>query len=177
MRCHLYCFFFKQKTAYEMRISDWSSDVCSSDLREVTMTVNYGPGSNTDVASRIFAEGMAQELGKTVIVENRAGALGTLAVSWLAKQTPDAHRLGVVTFATQAISPHLMNVSYTMDDFDWVCGFGRYRYGVAVRADSPYKTVDDLVAASKKGESVFFGGTSTPNVIALLELGDRKSVV
>lgn len=139
--------------------------------REVTMTVNYGPGSNTDVASRIFAEGMAQELGKTVIVENRAGALGTLAVSWLAKQTPDAHRLGVVTFATQAISPHLMNVSYTMDDFDWVCGFGRYRYGVAVRADSPYKTVDDLVAASKKGESVFFGGTSTPNVIALLELG------
>src|SRR3546814_9090969 len=64
-----------------------------------------------------------------------------------------------------------MNVSDTMDDFDWVCGFGRYRYGVAVRADSPYKTVDDLVAASKKGESVFFGGTSTPNVIALLELG------
>src|SRR3546814_6996655 len=29
----LYCFFFKQKTAYEMRISDWSSDVCSSDLQ------------------------------------------------------------------------------------------------------------------------------------------------
>src|SRR3546814_8023208 len=60
--------------------------------REITMTVNYVPGSNTDVASRIFAEGIAQELGKTVIVENRAGALGTLAVSWLAKQTPDAHR-------------------------------------------------------------------------------------
>src|SRR3546814_1631150 len=31
-RCWLFCFFFKQKTAYEMRISDWSSDVCSSDL-------------------------------------------------------------------------------------------------------------------------------------------------
>src|SRR3546814_9934771 len=34
MYLHLYCFFFKQKTAYEMRISDWSSDVCSSDLLE-----------------------------------------------------------------------------------------------------------------------------------------------
>src|SRR3546814_9802828 len=33
MYCGLCCFFFKQKTAYEMRISDWSSDVCSSDLR------------------------------------------------------------------------------------------------------------------------------------------------
>src|SRR3546814_1413640 len=33
--CSLFCFFFKQKTAYEMRISDWSSDVCSSDLRRL----------------------------------------------------------------------------------------------------------------------------------------------
>lgn len=139
--------------------------------REVTLTVNYGPGSNTDVASRLFAEGFSKELGKTVIVDNRAGALGTLAVTWLSKQSPDPHQVGVVTYATQAISPHLMDISYKMNDFDWVCGFGRYRYGVAVRADSPYKTLDDLVAASKKGKSVFFGGTSTPNVIALLELG------
>src|SRR3546814_2604269 len=33
LNCQVYIFFFKQKTAYEMRISDWSSDVCSSDLR------------------------------------------------------------------------------------------------------------------------------------------------
>src|SRR3546814_5529614 len=32
---HVFCFFFKQKTAYEMRISDWSSDVCSSDLETI----------------------------------------------------------------------------------------------------------------------------------------------
>lgn len=139
--------------------------------KELTLTVNYGPGSNTDVASRLFAEGFSKVLGKPVVVENRAGALGTLAVSWLSKQSPDPYRVGVVTYATQAISPHLMNVNYKMDDFDWVCGFGRYRYGVAVRADSPYKTIDDLVAASKKGKSIFFGGTSTPNVISLLELG------
>src|SRR3546814_11163493 len=36
------CFFFKQKTAYEMRISDWSSDVCSSDLREVEVAHDVG---------------------------------------------------------------------------------------------------------------------------------------
>jgi tripartite-type tricarboxylate transporter receptor subunit TctC len=150
-----------------------SSMVVAADFpqRELTLTVNYGPGSNTDVASRLFADGFAKELGKIVVVDNKAGALGTLAVSWLAKQAPDAHRVGVVTYATQAISPHLMDVAYTPEDFDWVCGFGRYRYGVAVRADSPYKTVDDLVAASKSGKSIFFGGTSTPNVIALLELG------
>src|SRR3546814_6883618 len=41
MALRLYCFFFKQKTAYEMRISDWSSDVCSSDLEQQRAV---GPG-------------------------------------------------------------------------------------------------------------------------------------
>src|SRR3546814_2996260 len=39
----LSCFFFKQKTAYEMRISDWSSDVCSSDLYLSPWDLGYGP--------------------------------------------------------------------------------------------------------------------------------------
>src|SRR3546814_2442104 len=48
----LLIFFFKQKTAYEMRISDWSSDVCSSDLREV-----HGTGAGMDVAAAQFLLG------------------------------------------------------------------------------------------------------------------------
>ena len=139
--------------------------------KAVFMTVNYGPGSNTDVASRILATGMGNEMGQAVVVNNRPGAFGTLSVSALAMEKPDPYRLGVVSYATQAISPHLMTLNYTMNDFQFVCGFGRYRYGIAVNANSPYKTIDDLVAASKKGKSIFFGGSSTPNFLALLELG------
>src|SRR3546814_7425240 len=40
--CYLFFFFFKQKTAYEMRISDWSSDVCSSDLRRLRPAIEFG---------------------------------------------------------------------------------------------------------------------------------------
>lgn len=139
--------------------------------KPVVITVNYGPGSNTDVASRILGIGMSNELGQPVVVNNRAGAFGTLSVSALAMEKPDPYRVGVVTYATQAISPHLMTLNYTTNDFQFVCGFGRYRYGIAVNASSPYKTIDDLVAASKKGQSIFFGGSSTPNFLALLELG------
>jgi tripartite-type tricarboxylate transporter receptor subunit TctC len=138
--------------------------------KELLLTINYGAGSNTDVASRILAAGLERELGKPVVPENRAGALGTLSVTLLAQEKPNPYHVGVVTYATQAISPHLMTLNYTMDDFQFVCGFGRYRYGVAVRADSPYKTIGDLVEAAKK-KSIFFGGSSTPNLIALLELG------
>lgn len=139
--------------------------------REVRLIVNYGAGGNTDGASRALAQGMEKSLGKPMIVENRPGAMGTIGPSYVARQAPTGYTVGVITFSTQAIAPHLMKVSYTIDDFDYVAGFGRFRYGVAVRADSPYKNLNDLVAAAKQGKGLFFGAPSSPNNLAMFELG------
>ena len=141
--------------------------------KEVTLVVNYGAGGNTDVAARAAARGMEKVLEKPVVVQNRAGAMGTLGPSYLAKQKPDGYTIGMVTYSTIAITPHLMTVDYTVKDFEFVAGVGRYRYGVAVLADSPYKTLADLVQAGKTGKGVFFGAPSAPNNLALLELGRK----
>lgn len=141
--------------------------------KEVTLVVNYGAGGNTDVAARAVARGMEKGLDKAVIVQNRAGALGTLGPSFVAKQKPDGYTIGMVTYSTIAITPHLLTVDYTVKDFDFLAGVGRYRYGVAVRADSPYKNVADLVQAAKSGKGIFFGAPSAPNNLALLELGRK----
>lgn len=142
--------------------------------REMTLIINYGAGGNTDVAARAIGNAMADLLKQAVVPNNRGGAQGTLGVSSLAKQKPDGYTLGVVTFSTIAITPHLMNVDYTVDNFDFIAGVARYRYGVAVRADSPYKSVQDLINAAKRDKGVFFGAPSAPNNIAMFELG-RKS--
>lgn len=139
--------------------------------RDLNMFVNYGAGGNTDVAARGLARGMESILKKTVIVQNRAGAQGTLGVSQLARQKPDGYTFGIVTYSTISITPHMMKVDYTVDDFDFIAGVGRFKYGVAVNAESPYKTLDDLVKASKQGKGVFFGAPSAPNNIAMFELG------
>src|SRR3546814_3008596 len=62
------CFFFKQKTAYEMRISDWSSDVCSSDLEaKVTLVkVEDKPG----VAARVFGPLADASINVDMIIQN-----------------------------------------------------------------------------------------------------------
>src|SRR3546814_9664159 len=70
----LFCFFFKQKTAYEMRISDWSSDVCSSDLlKKLSMTKRglvlfvgaTGTGKSTSLASMIgYRNKNSSEIGR-----------------------------------------------------------------------------------------------------------------
>src|SRR3546814_6059854 len=64
--CCSFVFFFKQKTAYEMRISDWSSDVCSSDLKAERSGIEHGVERNRDKSAKIEEKrrhGSASESG------------------------------------------------------------------------------------------------------------------
>jgi tripartite-type tricarboxylate transporter receptor subunit TctC len=159
--------------AASLPMTSFAQDASKFPEREVTMIINYGAGGNTDVASRAIGNAMETILKKPMVPINRGGAQGTLGVSNLAKQRPDGYTMGVVTFSTIAITPHLMDVDYTVDNFDFIAGVARYRYGLAVLADSPYKTVQDLVNAAKKGKGIFFGAPSAPNNIAMFELGRK----
>ncbi len=141
--------------------------------RDLTLIVNYGAGGATDAASRALAKAIEPQLGRTVIVENKAGAQGTLGPAHVARQRADGYTVGVVTYSTIAITPHLMNVPYTAASFDFVAGYGRFRYGVVVRSESPYESLADLIAAAKTGRSLFFGAPSAPNNLALFELGRK----
>src|SRR3546814_3110841 len=80
-----YVFCFKQKTAYEMRISDWSSDVCSSDLADMSMACGYAPTGVVEAVAKRMAEGsqfllptedaifVAEELARRRSEERRVG--------------------------------------------------------------------------------------------------------
>jgi tripartite-type tricarboxylate transporter receptor subunit TctC len=139
--------------------------------REIQLVVNYGAGGNTDVSARAFARGLERQLGKPVVVVNRPGAEGTIGPAFVATQRPDGYTIGVVTYSTVAIQPHVRDVPYTIGSFDFVAGYGRFRYGVTVRADSPHRTLDDLVRAAKQGNGLFVGAPSAPNNLAMFELG------
>ncbi|NMJ40690.1 tripartite tricarboxylate transporter substrate binding protein [Roseomonas sp. JC162] len=139
--------------------------------REIQLVVNYGAGGNTDVSARAFSRGLERQLGKPVVVVNRPGAEGTIGPAFVATQRPDGYTMGVVTYSTVAIQPHVRDVPYTIGSFDFVAGYGRFRYGVTVRADSPHRTLDDLVRAAKQGNGLFVGAPSAPNNLAMFELG------
>jgi tripartite-type tricarboxylate transporter receptor subunit TctC len=141
--------------------------------RDVVLTVGYAAGGVTDVSARILAKAMEKDLGRSLVIMNRAGAQATIGPAFLAKQAPDGYNVGVLTFAPLAIVPHMLPVSFKTDDFTYIGAFGRFQYGLAVRADSPYKTVADLVAAAKTGKSVFFSAPGAPNNIAFFELGRK----
>lgn len=154
-----------------MALAALGAQASSYPTKEIQVVVNYGVGGVTDTATRLLAPLLEKELGQTIVVVNKPGGQATLGPSFVARQKPDGYTVGVVTYSAVAITPHLIDVPYTAKDFEFVGGYGRFRYGLAVQADSPYKTVKDFVEAGKKSDKpLFFGAPGAPNNIAFFDL-------
>lgn len=82
------------------------------------LILGYPPGGSNDVVARLIAPHLGTELGVTVIIENKAGANGTVAASYVAKAAPDGNTLFLVSSSPLAIAPHVIKVPFdTNKDF------------------------------------------------------------
>jgi tripartite-type tricarboxylate transporter receptor subunit TctC len=75
--------------------------------RPITLVVGFAPGGGTDTVARVMQRKLGEYLGQTIVVENRAGAGGTIAAGVVAKAEPDGYTILLATIAALAISPHL----------------------------------------------------------------------
>ncbi len=80
--------------------------------KPVTMVVGFEPGGGTDTVARIVAKTMGENLGQQVVVENRAGAGGNIAVDYVAKSAPDGYTMVLANVGALAVNPHLIKVPY-----------------------------------------------------------------
>src|SRR5215468_6526317 len=87
--------------------------------KPVRVLVPYAPGGATDIVARIVGEQMRQSLGQSVVVENKPGAFGILAIEEMARARPDGYTLQVCNVSTNAISPVIVpdkfKISYDRD--------------------------------------------------------------
>ncbi|MBV9970032.1 MAG: tripartite tricarboxylate transporter substrate binding protein, partial [Xanthobacteraceae bacterium] len=117
--------------------------------KNITVIVPLGAGSATDVMTRVIMDQVGKQLGRTIIVENRPGAGGTIGANMVAKSAPD----GYTALAYGALS--IANALYskipydTLHDFVPVIGLGQQPLAVVTSATSGYKTLGDLIAAAK----------------------------
>jgi len=140
--------------------------------KEISVIVPYGAGGSTDVIVRTVSQHMQRKLGKPLVVTNRTGAQATLGPAVVAKSPADGYTVGALTYSAVAITPHLMPVPYTVDSFDYIGAFGRFQFGLAVRADAPYKTLQEFLAHAKNSaKPVFFASGGAPNNLAFFALG------
>jgi tripartite-type tricarboxylate transporter receptor subunit TctC len=117
--------------------------------RPITMVVPYTPGGAADAVARIVAGRMGTKLGTSVVVDNRAGAVGTIGEASVAKAPPDGHTL-VYVATPFSVNPHLYpRMPYAADALQPLSLVTLAANVLVVRADSPFKTAADLVAAAK----------------------------
>src|SRR6187401_1237265 len=76
--------------------------------RSVTLTVGFAPGGGTDTAARIIAQKLSENIGQSVVVENRAGAGGNIAAQHIAGAPPDGYTIHLTSVGPMAVAPHLI---------------------------------------------------------------------
>src|SRR4051794_26390014 len=118
--------------------------------KPVKLVVPFAPGGGTDSIARAVGVGMSQALGQPVIVDNKPGAGTIIGSDAVAKSAPDGYTVLVATFA-HAVNPSLMpKLPFdTQKAFAPVILLARGPNVLVVRADSPYKSVADIVAAAR----------------------------
>jgi tripartite-type tricarboxylate transporter receptor subunit TctC len=118
--------------------------------RPITLIVPFPAGGATDTQMRALAVAASRELGQTVIIANRPGAGGTLGPAAMAHTTaPDGYTVSVVV-GTLFRYPFLQQVNYDpLTDFTYVACMTAYSYGIVVRQDAPWKTLDELIAHAR----------------------------
>jgi tripartite-type tricarboxylate transporter receptor subunit TctC len=116
--------------------------------RPIELIVPAGAGGGTDVLARAFAEAAKKHLPQPITVLNRPGASGMIGHGEMINAAPDGYRLAIV-FAEIVIVPHLGLTKLSYEDFTPIARLNADPAAITVRADAPWNTIEDFLAASR----------------------------
>lgn len=120
--------------------------------KTIRIVVPFNAGSGADSTSRVYGEVVSRLFGQPLVVENRPGGSGLLAIQTVKSAPADGHTILMASNSPMAVNPVVMkNPGYDpFKDFRPVHGASVGPAAFAVRGDSPHKTVADLIAVARK---------------------------
>lgn len=118
--------------------------------RPIEYIVGYPPGGVQDLQARGLCKAVEKYLGQPMVVVNKPGLNGALAMTYLASQKPDGYTIGQAAVAFFVQVPFFEKVTYKSNDFCYILGFGFCLHGLSVKADAPWKTFREFLDNAKK---------------------------
>lgn len=147
--------------------------------RPIRLICPWPAGGSTDAVLRSLGESAGKTLGQQIVIENKGGAGGMLGAAELVGAKPDGYTLSQLPHGVFRI-PHMQKTSFdTLKDFTWIVCLTGYTFGLVVPADSPIKSVKDLVDYAKANPGKFtYGstGTGTSPHLAVEEFAQRAGI-
>jgi tripartite-type tricarboxylate transporter receptor subunit TctC len=137
--------------------------------RNITIVVGYAPGGTGDFIARIVGNKLGEKFGRTVVVENRAGASGLIAAQFVVNSAPDGYTILAGQTPEIAINPHFLKSSLDVArDLAPIALGGVVPLALVVPKDAPYSTAPDMLKAAQSPKGLLFAsaGTGTPGHFA-----------
>jgi tripartite-type tricarboxylate transporter receptor subunit TctC len=147
--------------------------------KQINVMLGYNPGGTLDVVFRPLAKAVERSLGQPLMLTNNGAGGGTVALGIFIKEKPDGYNLDVCHSGLLTMIPHLREATYKIEDFVPVMSFGTPQSGLAVKADSPFKTIKDVVEYARKnpGKFTYFGGApGAPTQVAMEFIAKQEGV-
>lgn len=158
-----------------------STPMALAQARALKLIIPYTPGGSTDIVGRIFAHAVGQEMGITIVPENKGGAAGLIGMQEVVRSKPDGTVFGVSGIGTTSLVSVTQKIPpYVFDrDLEVVGHLGAFGSLVLTRANSPFQSLQDMVAyAKQKPEHLSFGTPpgGSPSHLTLEYLQDAAGI-
>ncbi len=147
--------------------------------KPVTVIVPFPAGGSTDLMARAVAQEFTKTLGQNVVITNTAGGAGTVGTMAIARARTDGYTLGVVPAAPLVNQPHMRATPYQLDSFEYICQLFNSPLALAVKPDSPFKTLKEFIDYAKAHPGELTYGTPGPGTLphlAMEQLLDKAGI-
>lgn len=120
--------------------------------KPVRWVVPFPAGGGTDIVSRLLSQTMSEQLGESIVVENRPGAGTMIGAEAIKRARADGYTIGVVDVSTVALNPSLYSdVRYDpLKDFQYIGGTTKFPFVLVVNLDVPAKSLQELMALARQ---------------------------
>lgn len=133
--------------------------------RPITLVLPFAAGSGTDTTTRLIAKELGTSLNTTTVIDNKAGANGSIAASFVARAPADGYTLFVTTNTTHSANPYLLKtMNYDpIKDFTPIARTGDLPFMLVINPEIPANSVEELIALVKKnpGKYTYASGSSS----------------
>ena len=147
--------------------------------RPITLISGYAAGGTSDTSIRYLADSMSKRLGQPVVVLNKVGAGGVVSLTELKRAKSDGYTIGFLATGP-IITSHMQELPFDpINDFTPIALVSRAIYGFAVRADSEFKTMKDVIAyaAANPGKvSYSTVGIGSPQHLVMVQLAEKAKI-
>jgi tripartite-type tricarboxylate transporter receptor subunit TctC len=145
--------------------------------RPIRLIVPFAPGGTADFSARLVAEGLTQQLGQQVVVDNRGGAGGVLGTALVAKAAPDGYTLSLNNIALSVNETMQPDRPYrALEDFAPISLIGAAPNTLVVNVDTPIKSVKDLIKLAKAQPGKIAYGSAGPGSATHLSMAYLESM-